>query len=33
MTWIATKYHDPMQTLFEIVYDSVYNNDDEWDER
>ena len=28
---IVKKHKDPMQTLFEIVYDSVYNNDDESD--
>ena len=31
ITRIVKKHKDPMQTLFEIVYDSVYNNDDESD--
>ena len=28
---IVKKHKDPMQTLFKIVYDIVYNNDDESD--
>ena len=28
---IVKKHKDPMQTLFEIVYGIVYNNDDESD--
>ena len=28
ITRIAKKHKNPMQTLFEIVYVSVYNNDD-----
>ena len=31
ITRIVKKHKDPMQTLFEIVYDSVYNNDDKND--
>ena len=32
ITRIVKKHKDPKQTLFEIVYDSVYNNDDESDD-
>ena len=32
ITRIVKKHKDPMQTLFEIVYDSVDNNDDESDD-
>ena len=32
ITRIVKKHKDPMQTLFEIAYDSVYNNDDESDD-
>ena len=31
ITGIVKKHKDPMQTLLEIVYDSVYNNDDKND--
>ena len=32
ITKIVKKYKDPKQTLFQIVYDSVCNNDDESDD-
>ena len=32
ITRIAKKHKDSMQTLLEIVYDSVYNNDNERDD-
>ena len=32
ITRIVKKHKDPKQTLFEIVYDSVYNHDDESDD-
>ena len=33
ITRIVKEHKDLMQTLFQIVYDSVYNNDDESDDK